>query len=324
MYQKSVMKTKTKDSWLGIDCGSVSLKFALVDENGEVLATLYMRQRGVIKSLKEGLGQFESLIPRDVEIKGVGVTGAARKLLSVLVNADLIRTEILAHAVGCMQYIPQIKTIFEIGGEDSKILTLKDGIITDFAMNNICSGGTGAYLDELSQRLDVPIEEFGKIALKSGNQVNIAGRCSVFSRTDAIHKLNSGYLLEDVLMGVCRGLVRNYLAMLSRGKKLNPPFSFQGGAAKNPALKKAFEEQIGHEVVVPPQPENLGAIGIAFLTKDYLGDKESNFKGFGIIDRDYQTESFVCQGCDNHCEVVQVLEDGKVIGSLGSRCGKYK
>lgn len=308
-------------NYLGIDCGSVTIKFALLNEKGEVLETLYKRQRGVIKSLQRGLKEFEKKIG-NVEINGVGVTGSARKLLSILVGADLVRTEILAHAIGTMKYLPNVRTVFEVGGEDSKIIIIRNGIITDFAMNSICSGGTGAYLDELAQRLDIPIEDFGKIALKSKNKVNIAGRCSVFSRTDAIHKLNEGYPLEDVLMGVCRGLVRNYLAMLGRGKDLKPPYAFQGGTALNPALKKAFEEYLDHKVIVPPQPENLGAIGIALITKDYITDG-TKFKGFELIEFDYQTKNFTCNGCPNRCNIIQVFQDSEVIGAWGSRCGKW-
>lgn len=307
--------------WLGIDCGSISLKFALIDADLEVVSTLYMRNQGIIPTLQRGLREFWGMIPHQVEILGCGVTGSARRLLSVLVNADMVRTEILAHAIGAMKYVPDVNTIFEIGGEDSKLITLEDRIITDFAMNNICSGGTGAFLDALAARLGIRIEDFGDIALRGQGKVNIAGRCTVFATTDAIHKLNSGYALEDVLMGVCNGLVRNYLSMLARGKRTGPPYCFQGGTSRNKALKRALEEQINHEVIVPPYAECLGAVGMAILAKH--NGQETRFKGFDLADLDYKTRSFTCHGCDNRCEIVQVLLGGKEIAGWGSRCGKW-
>lgn len=312
-------------AWLGIDCGSVTLKFALIDRGKKVLSTLYMRNKGVIQTLQKGLKQFKEMIPSNAEIKNVGVTGSARKLLGVLVGADIVKTEILAHAIGCMEYVPDIRTIFEIGGEDSKLIILEDGIMTNFAMNNVCSGGTGAFLDEMAGKAGIKIEDFGDIALRSKNDVSIPGRCSVFARTDAIHKLNTGYALEDVLMGMCRALIRNYLAMLAGHGNLKPPCSFQGGTSKNIALKKALEERIHHEVIVPPHAESLGAIGMAILSiRNYENNSHlTSFRGFELSDFNYSTKSFTCDGCDNHCDVIRVLQEDEVIGSWGSRCGKW-
>lgn len=313
------------NAWLGVDCGSITLKFALIDESKEVLSTLYMRSKGVIQTLQRGLKQFKEMIPSNVEITNVGATGSARKLLGVLVGADVVKTEILAHAIGCMEYVPEVRTIFEIGGEDSKLIILEDGIMTNFAMNNVCSGGTGAFLDEMANRAGIRIEGLGEIALRSKKDVSIPGRCSVFARTDAIHKLNTGYALEDVLMGMCRALIRNYLAMLAGHGNLKPPYSFQGGTSQNIALKKALEERIDHEVIVPPHAECLGAIGMAILSKRNWENNghRTAFRGFELSDLNYSTKSFTCGGCDNRCEVIQALQEDKVIGSWGSRCGKW-
>lgn len=312
-------------AWLGIDCGSTTLKFALIDGGKEVLSTAYMRNQGVIQTIQRGLKQFKEMNPNGVEIKHVGATGSARKLLSAVVGADIVKTEILAHAIGCMEYIPDVRTIFEIGGEDSKLMILEDGIMTSFAMNNVCSGGTGAFLDEMASRVGIRIEDFGQIALRSKKDVSIPGRCSVFARTDAVHKLNTGYALEDVLMGMCRALIRNYLTMLAGHGNLKPPYSFQGGASKNIALKEALEEQVNHEVIIPPHAECLGAIGMAILSKrDYeTNSHTTSFKGFESADFRYSTRNFTCGGCENHCDVVRVLQDDKVVGSWGSRCGKW-
>jgi predicted CoA-substrate-specific enzyme activase len=306
--------------YLGVDVGSVSVKFALIDEGKSVVDTLYMRNHGVIPTVKRGLADFKEQLPDDVRVAGVGVTGSGAGFSKVLVGADVHKTEILAHAIGTLHFVPEVNVIFEIGGEDSKVIFLRDGIITGFEMNRICSGGAGAFLDSLAGRLDIPISAVGELALQRANEVNIASRCTVFATTDAVHKLNSGYRLEDVLMGVCNGLVRNYLAMLYR-RVSPPPYTFQGATSKNVALKYALEQQLGTEVIIPPHAACLGAIGAAILALDNRPD-QTQFKGFHLEDFDYQISSFVCPDCENHCEITQIMQSGDPIASNGSRCGK--
>jgi predicted CoA-substrate-specific enzyme activase len=306
--------------YLGVDVGSVSVKFALIDEAKNVIDTLYMRNHGVIPTVKKGLADFEAQLSNGAKVVGVGVTGSGAGFSKVLIGADVHKTEILAHAIGTLHFVPEVKVIFEIGGEDSKVIFLRDGIITGFEMNRICSGGAGAFLDSLAGRLDIPISEVGKLALRRENEVNIASRCTVFATTDAVHKLNTGYKLEDVLMGVCNGLIRNYLAMLYR-RVSPPPYTFQGATSKNVALKYALEQQLGSEVIVPPYAECLGAIGAAILALENRPE-QTQFKGFQLADFDYQISSFTCQDCENHCEITQIMQSGEAIASNGSRCGK--
>ena len=306
--------------YLGVDVGSVSVKFALIDQDKNVIDTLYMRNHGVIPTVKKGMAQFSERLPRNVEIGAVGVTGSGAGFSKVLLGADVHKTEILAHAIGTLHFVPEVSVIFEIGGEDSKVIFLRNGIITGFEMNRICSGGAGAFLDSLAGRLNIPIAEVGPLALDRENEVNIASRCTVFATTDAVHKLNSGYKLEDVLMGVCNGLVRNYLAMLYR-KVSPPPYTFQGATSRNVALRHALEQQLGAEVIVPPYADCLGAIGAAFLALDNR-PTHTQFKGFRLAEFDYQIKSFTCQDCENHCEITQIMQSGDPIASSGSRCGK--
>jgi predicted CoA-substrate-specific enzyme activase len=306
--------------YLGVDVGSVSVKFALIDEAKQVIETLYMRNHGVIPTVKKGMAEFSAQLPPDVEVASVGVTGSGAGFSKVLIGADVHKTEILAHAIGTLHFVPQVSVIFEIGGEDSKVIFLRNGIITGFEMNRICSGGAGAFLDSLAGRLDIPISQVGELALQRENEVNIASRCTVFATTDAIHKLNSGYRLEDVLMGVCSGLVRNYLAMLYR-KVSPPPYTFQGATSKNVALRHSLEKQLGAEVIVPPYAESLGAIGAAILALENRPG-QTQFKGFQLADFDYQIRSLICQDCENHCEITQIIQSGDPIASNGSRCGK--
>jgi predicted CoA-substrate-specific enzyme activase len=306
--------------YLGVDVGSVSVKFALIDEDKNVVDTLYMRNHGVIPTVKKGLADFKAQLSNGDDVASVGVTGSGAGFSKVLIGADVHKTEILAHAIGTLHFVPEVNVIFEIGGEDSKVIFLRDGIITGFEMNRICSGGAGAFLDSLAGRLDIPISEVGKLALRRENEVNIASRCTVFATTDAVHKLNTGYKLEDVLMGVCNGLIRNYLAMLYR-RVSPPPYTFQGATSKNVALKYALEQQLGSEVIVPPFAECLGAIGAAILALENRPE-QTQFKGFQLADFDYQIRSFICQDCENHCEITQIMQSEEPIASNGSRCGK--
>ena len=179
-----------KSAFLGIDVGSVTTKVAVIDEKGEYIDSVMIKTAGkpviaVQQSMHKLLEQAKGT---EYVIKGVGTTGSGRHLAGALVGADVIKNEITAHAVAASTKIPGVQTILEIGGQDSKIIILRDGIVTDFAMNTVCAAGTGSFLDQQANRLNVPIEEFGPTALKSTSPARIAGRCGVFAESDLIHK----------------------------------------------------------------------------------------------------------------------------------------
>ena len=150
-------------------------------------------------------------MPPQAEICGVATTGSARYLAGVVLGADLIKNEITSHAVAAMHYIPEVQTVVEIGGQDSKIILIRDSVVVDFGMNTVCAAGTGSFIDHQAARLNVNIEEFGGQALKSTAPVRIAGRCTVFAESDMIHKQQIGHRPEDIVYGLCQALVRNYL-----------------------------------------------------------------------------------------------------------------
>ena len=231
--------------YLGIDVGSVTTKLALVDETGKYVDSVMLKTAGKpVLAVQTGLNRLYEKRITEYDVKGVGTTGSGRALAGSLVGADVVKNEITAHAVAASTNIPGVQTILEIGGQDSKIIILRDGIVTDFAMNTVCAAGTGSFLDHQAQRLNVPIEEFGETALRSTNPARIAGRCGVFAESDLIHKQQLGYPVEDLLYGLCQALVRNYLSNLALGKELLPTVSFQGGVATNTGMVKAFEEAL--------------------------------------------------------------------------------
>lgn len=315
-----------RKGYLGIDVGSVSTNLIVIDEQDEVLASLYLRTQGQpIRVIQKGMVKLSDLVPDDVEICAAGTTGSARYLAGVMVGADIIKNEITAHAVGTSRFVSGVQTILEIGGQDSKIIILRDGIVTDFAMNTVCAAGTGSFLDQQAARLVIPIENFGELALKSEHPVRIAGRCAVFAESDMIHKQQLGHCIEDIIAGLCEALVRNYLNNVGKGKEILPPIAFQGGVAANAGMKKAFEKALGHEVIIPKHFAVMGALGAAILAREELEqlNKKTRFKGFEVTDFSFQTRSFECKSCPNHCEVVQFFQNGEVIARWGSRCGKW-
>ncbi|MEW6189640.1 MAG: acyl-CoA dehydratase activase [Actinomycetota bacterium] len=313
--------------YLGVDVGSVSTNLVVIDFRDEVLAYEYLRTRGnPIKAVQEGLRSLWGKLPLDIEICGVGTTGSARYLSGVIVGADIVKNEITAHAVAAIHVIPEVRTVLEIGGQDSKLIIIREGVVVDFAMNTVCAAGTGSFLDHQATRLGIPIEEFGTYALKASSSAQIAGRCTVFAESDMIHKQQMGYPVEDIIYGLCEALVRNYLNNLAKGKELLPPIVFQGGVAANEGMKKAFEGALGVEVVVPRYYHVMGAIGAALLAKEKVitDNTRSNFKGFEASEIEYTTSSFYCGGCPNNCEIVRIQVSGKTLARWGGRCGKWE
>ncbi len=306
-----------------------------MDMDGNVLTSVFLRNEGSpIDSVKEGMSELREKINankdlKDFAIRACGTTGSARYLTKAVVGGDLAKTEIIAHAVGAQSEYPDVRTILEIGGQDSKIILLRDGIIVDFAMNSVCAAGTGSFLDHQASRLGIPIEDFGDYAIKSTNPVSIAGRCTVFAESDMIHKQNAGYSREDIIAGLCDSLVRNYLNNLSKGKDLEEPIVFQGGVSFNKGIVQAFERHLGYKIVVPNHNVLMGALGMAILVRDHYINHETEtlFRGLEVSEIEFVTSAFSCGDCPNNCEIIQVRmpeEGNKVIARWGSRCGKWE
>jgi predicted CoA-substrate-specific enzyme activase len=313
--------------YLGIDCGSITTKLAALDADRNLLHALYLRTQGKpIPTLQEGLEKMRDALPKGAEVAGVATTGSARYLAGVVVGADLVKNEITAHAVGALQCDPQVQTVIEIGGQDSKIIILRDGVVTDFAMNTVCAAGTGSFLDHQADRLGIKIEDFGSRALLSKTPVRVAGRCTVFAESDMIHKQQMGHPIEDVLYGLCQALARNYLNNVALGKDIRPPVVFQGGVAFNAGIIKAFREALKLEITVPPNHESTGAIGAAVLAMEEVKAERARtrFKGFGVMDAAYQTTSFECKHCANQCEITQLGLEKKVLARWGGRCDRWE
>ena len=304
--------------YLGIDIGSISTKGVIIDQNKDIVVSHYLWTEGnPINAVKQLLKVLKEQLQDNYQVVGVGTTGSARKLIGSILNANVVKNEITAHAIGTLTVNPNIKTILEIGGQDSKIILIDNGVVIDYAMNTLCAAGTGSFLSSQAKRLGVEVEEFGKIALTSKNPTKVAARCTVFAESDLVHKAQMGYKKEDIISGLCNAVALNYLNNVAKGKKVKPPIMFQGGVSKNIGVIKAFENELEEDIIVSENGHLMGALGVAVLA--FESDKETVFD-FNISDIKFETRGVECSRCPNNCEIITVLKNNKLIDAWGNKC----
>ncbi len=305
--------------FLGIDVGSVSTNFALLDGEGNLLKEIYVRTQGrPVQVVTEGLRELWEEFGERIRVRGVGTTGSGRELIGELVGADTVQDEITAHKTGSSfiskRYFGQsVDTIFEIGGQDSKFISLENGVVVDFAMNDACAAGTGSFLEEQAERLNIQIKgEFAEMALSSRAPIRMGERCTVFMEQDLNTYLSRGASRVDIVAGLAYSVAINYLNRVVRGRRIGETIYFQGGTAYNDAVAAAFTHVLGKKVIVPPHNGVIGAIGMALLARDKVRATTENtrFRGFDMGKVDYRRREFVCQGCSNFCDMQEIRIDG--------------
>ena len=310
-----------KECYLGIDIGSISTKGVIIDNDNNIITSAYIWTEGnPVEAVKQLLEILKTKLPKEYQIKSIGTTGSARKLIGLMLKASVIKNEITAHAIGTLTFYPNVRTILEIGGQDSKIILIKNGIIQNYAMNTLCAAGTGSFLSSQAKRLGIDVEKFGDYALKSQNPVKIAARCTVFAESDLVHKAQVGYAKEDIIAGLCKSVVLNYLNNVGKGKKIISPIIFQGGVSKNKGVVKYFKEILKEDITVDENSHLMGAIGIAILAKK---NKTGNTYSLEMKNLKFQTKAFECHGCSNSCELLKIYRNNELVDSWGSKCGKY-
>lgn len=308
-----------KQAYLGVDVGSISTKGVVLDGSNQILSSAYIWTEGdPIGAVKKLIALLEKPLDRTTyQITATGVTGSARKLVGVILGATMVKNEITAHAIGTTTFYPDVRTILEIGGQDSKIILVENGVAVDYAMNTLCAAGTGAFLSSQAKRLGIEVEDIGAYALKSQHPTSIAARCTVFAESDLVHKIQMGHPREDIIAGVCNAVVANYLNNVGKGKKIVSPVVFQGGVSKNEGVVAAFERALNCPVMVDPNGHLMGAIGAAILARSGKARKEFDFS---IEDMEFRTREAGCGRCPNNCEIICVYRDGTLIDSWGNRC----
>ena len=313
------------EAYLGVDVGSVSTNVVVIDNQLRVLSKRYLPTAGrPIEAVKQGLSEVGDEIGRRVRIMGAATTGSGRYLTGDMIGADIVRNEITAQATAAAAIDPRVDTIFEIGGQDSKFISLRDGAVVDFEMNKACAAGTGSFLEEQAERLGIRIkQEFADKAFCSDTPCRLGDRCTVFIESDLVHWMNRGSGVQDLTAGLAYSIVQNYLNKVVAGKKVGDHIFFQGGVAANRSVVSAFEKVTGKPVTVPPHHEVTGAIGAAILALRSQNGRPSSFKGFDLSKRPYTVSTFQCAECANRCDIRRVVFEGEQPLFYGSRCEKY-
>lgn len=305
-------------AYLGIDVGSISTKGVIIDEHNKIIASSYLWTEGnPIAAVKRVIKELRKQISNNIIVMAVGTTGSARKLIGTILEASVIKNEITAHAIGTIALYPDVKTIFEIGGQDSKIILIENGIVVDYAMNTLCAAGTGSFLSSQAKRLGIEVEDFGYWAMKSNNPTKIAARCTVFAESDLVHKAQIGHKKEDIIAGLCKAVVSNYLNNVGKGKNIKAPVVFQGGVSKNIGVIKAFEEATKEKIIVDDNAHLMGALGVAILANN---NKKEKVFSFNISDINFETKGVECKKCSNNCEIICVHRNKQLIDAWGNRC----
>jgi len=306
--------------FLGIDVGSVGTKLVLLDPDSVLARRLYVRTNSdPLAAIKSGLSELLD----GASIIGVGVTGSGKELAGMAVGADRVKNEISSHALAAIEQCPKARTILEIGGQDSKIILLREGLIEDFAMNSVCAAGTGSFLEQQAQRLQLSVQDLGALALQACQELTIAARCTVFAESDMVYKQQLGYPKSEIVYGLCLSLARNYLNTLGKGRSLAEPIVFQGGVAANFGMRRALTQLLGTDLVIPVDFFYMGAIGAALFAlrdKDDYGDTAFSPS---ILEGEFTVDASICGDCEQMCSVVKYQRGSEVLGYRGDVCGKY-
>ncbi len=331
-YNKKIIRVKDRavklPVYLGIDVGSLSTNVVLIDENHNVIARRYLPTAGKpLEAIQKGITEIYDETGETIEVIGAGTTGSGRYLTGDFIGADTIQNEITAQATAAIDYDPTVDTIFEIGGQDSKYISIENGVVVDFEMNKVCAAGTGSFLEEQAEKLNINIvEEFGCMALNSECPVKLGDRCTVFMESDLNSFMQKGAKNDNLVGGLAYSIVYNYLQKVVADRRIGNKIFFQGGVTNNKAVVAAFEQVLGKKIIIPPHFDVTGAIGAAILAKrSMVKGQKTTFKGFGIRNATYDMSRFVCQACTNHCEIRRVNITGEKKSLFyGGRCEKYE
>jgi predicted CoA-substrate-specific enzyme activase len=320
------------DAYLGLDIGSVGTKLVLIDVRGDVIHSIFTRTDGrPIEVVTRCLREMEEAVGWGVRIRAVGTTGSGRELIGELVGADAITDEITCHKTGASFVGDRLlgrrpDTIFEIGGQDSKYISLQDEyregargevtdtIVVDFTMNEACAAGTGSFLEERAEELGVSIkDEFAELALRSQAPIKLGERCTVFMERDVNTCMQRGAAREDVIAGLAYSVAYNYINRVVRGRRIGDTIFFQGGTAYNDAVAAAFSLICNKEIIVPPHNAVLGAIGAALVAKEKVAatGASTRFRGYDLTEVDYRLREFTCKGCGNLCSIQEFNVEGE-------------
>ena len=320
---------KEVPAYLGVDIGSVSTNLALLTADGQFIHGIYRMTDGrPIDVVRTALQEMFAFTQDRVHITGIGTTGSGRELIGALIGADVVKDEITAHKTGAVHmarsYLNRdVDTIFEVGGQDSKFISLQNGVVVDFALNEACAAGTGSFLEEQAGQLGISIKnEFAHLAMQSRRPLKLGERCTVFIEKELGPYLQQGVKREDIVAGLAYSVVLNYLNRVVKKRKIGETIFFQGGTAYNDSVAAAFATLLNKEIIVPPQNGVMGAIGAALLARDKMStyDKaETRFRGWDLSHVDWRIKEISCVACSNRCVVQEFEVEGEKL-YWGDKC----
>ncbi len=314
--KQSASGFRTVNVYIGIDSGSTTSKGVIVNEDNDIIDTFYYNNDGEpLKAVKRGLVDIVDRYEKKgikLHVLGVGTTGYGEMMLAGALRADYHCVETVAHAAGCLRYVPDATFILDIGGQDMKAIRIKDGVVTDIALNEACSSGCGSFLENFANSLGIPVKSIADAAFRSEHPAKLGSRCTVFMNSTIINEQRNGRQADDIMAGLCRSIIENVFTKvirISNVSELGDRVVVQGGTFRNRAVLRALEEYLGHEVILAPFPGEMGALGAALScrhqieTKGYADGAASSFIGFDAVRNfEYTIESGVpCTHCTNHC-----------------------
>jgi len=314
--------------YLGVDVGSTSTKAVIMDESGtHLLAKNYLMTAGrPVEAIRQ---VFRNLLQQGadkIKIAGVGVTGSGRYLVGGFIGADLIKNEITAQTRAAADLDPEAD-IIEIGGQDSKLVIKRNGIVVDYHMNKACAAGTGSFIDELAEMLGVSVTDgqFADLAFAAPHTIDLGTRCAAFMGQAVASAQQDGVPLEIITASLANSIAKNYLSKVVEHRKLGDKVILTGAVFYNKAVVSAFHQQLeGKTLTVPEHKEVSGAMGAALLAREAMSGQQSKFKGFQeVVDRECKLTTFVCKGCDNNCTITRMEMPDEEASFYGSRCDKY-
>ena len=312
---------------LGVDAGSTTTKAVLMDSGTRrVVASHYRRTGGdpvgatrqCLRALADGVG--------DRTVYVVAATGSARELIGAYLGTSQVYNEISAHSAGAAEFDPEVDTIFEIGGQDSKYILLRNGVPIDYAMNAACSAGTGSFLEECALGdLDVPLTEIADVALRATAPVQFKATCAAFINSDIRTALQESFSREDVTAGLVYSIVQNYLTKVKGPRAVGNRVFFQGGVAMNRAVGHAFAQCLDKHIVIPPHPELLGAVGVALLALERSRDTFTDVVDLASLAAPVMRVlgQFTCRACENYCAIGRFEVAGRQF-PFGGRCSRFE
>lgn len=314
---------------VGVDVGSTSTKAAVVSLTGEVLAKSYLMTAGrPLEAIRQVMANLAPQVEGRVHVRAVGVTGSGRYLVGSFLGADLIKNEITAQTRAALQIDPQVDTIFELGGQDSKYVYLENGTVLDYQMNKACAAGTGSFIDELAEQLGVSTRsgDFAKLAFAADTQLDLGEKCTAFMSQAVTSAQHAGVSVEVIVSSLSTSLAKNYRSKVVGNRRVGNRIVLTGAVFYNDAAVAAFRSEFpGKVLVVPEHKEVTGAIGAALLALESMPrGAESSFKGFSAVAQaTYRLTNFTCHRCENSCAIsVMATESGAKL-YYGSRCDRF-